>query len=142
MGLRVFIDTDVFISSLLSKKGAAFELLTKQSRLKKYISNYSQKEIFRTAQKLKIEKNKVKKKLQQCQQINISQSIKKILQTYISYVNDKNDAHILAGAIKSNSKFLVTYNLRDYKINLIKNDFEIICLKPANLLQILRNKTS
>ena len=52
---------------------------------------------------------------------------------------DPNDAHIIAGAVKAKAQFLLTYNLKDYKIDKIKKDFGIIVTTPAKFLQYLRS---
>lgn len=56
------------------------------------------------------------------------------------YVYDIDDSHIVMGAQKSNSKFLLTYNIKDYNIDLIKKDFDIIVFKPGIFIQYLRRK--
>lgn len=48
------------------------------------------------------------------------------------------DAHIIAGTKKA--KFLITYNLRHFKIDKIKADLGIIILTPADFLQYLRSQ--
>lgn len=49
MLIKVFLDSDVIISSLISQKGAAYFLIQEKINLKLIISNISQKELFRVA---------------------------------------------------------------------------------------------
>jgi len=55
------------------------------------------------------------------------------------YTNDPNDIHVVAGAVLASVDFLLTYNVRDFKIDKIKKDFNLICLRPAQFLQYLRS---
>ncbi len=52
--LTIFLDSDVIISSLISKKGAAF-LLVNNKKTEKYISNVSFKEIKVVMKRLKLD---------------------------------------------------------------------------------------
>ncbi|MBI3559150.1 hypothetical protein HY085_02025 [Candidatus Gottesmanbacteria bacterium] len=52
--MTVFVDTDVVISSFISKTGAAYFLLNTPSKVKLVISNQSQTEITRVAKELEI----------------------------------------------------------------------------------------
>lgn len=58
--LKVFVDSDVVISSLMSEKGAAFSLLTeKHLKIKLFISNLSYKEQDIVARRLKIDEKRL-----------------------------------------------------------------------------------
>ena len=63
-------------------------------------------------------------------------SLKKI---YGGYVSDIKDIHIVAGAVISKADFLISYNLKHYHQDKIKQDFKIILLTPARFLQYLRS---
>lgn len=75
-----------------------------------------------------------------CTKIDLNENLSTIEIEYAKYVNDPTDAHIVAGAVNSKSRFLTTYNLKDFKIELIKREFDIIVLSPGTLLQYLRSK--
>ena len=135
----IFIDSDVVISSLISKKGAGYLLINDDS-CKKVISNYSQKEINVVIARLKLSKKEFRRIKNKLDEITLTQKILLIKKQYSGYVNDTNDSHIIAGAIKSKSKFLITYNIRHYKIENIKRAFGIITLTPGLFLQYLRNR--
>ena len=140
--MRVFIDSDVVISSLISQKGAAHLLLfTKISqRVKFYLSNLSLKEQKVVVERLKINHKKhaslVKKRFVL---IQLKSSIKAIKKKYQNYVYDFDDAHIVAGAKKAEAIFLITYNQKDFNKEEIKKDFGIIILSPGLFLQYLRS---
>ncbi|MBI2330032.1 hypothetical protein HYU94_01460 [Candidatus Daviesbacteria bacterium] len=62
-----------------------------------------------------------------------------ILNQYGNYSYDIEDIHIVAGAVKAKSKFLVTFNIKDYKIDKIYQAFGIRVIVPGELLQYLRS---
>jgi len=140
--VRVFVDSDVVISSLISQKGAAHLLLfTKISQLVKfYLSNFSLKEQKVVVGRLKINAKKhsglVKERLIL---VKLEDSLRVIKKDYRDYVNDLNDAHIVAGARKAKVDFLITYNQKDFKKEEVKKDFGIIILSPGLFLQYLRS---
>ena len=136
--IKVFLDTDVVISSSISSKGAAYILLS-EKRVEKYISTLSIKEIRTVAKRLFIVKNDIDSVIKNCKTITLSDSIATIKRGFKNYVFDEDDSHIVAGAVSSKSHFLITYNLKDYNRNKIKEDFNIIILSPALFLQYLRS---
>jgi len=140
--LRVFVDSDVVISSLISKKGAAYFLLNeKLSRVRFFISNISFKEQKIVAKRLKIDEKRlqdlVKKSLAVVQLKRSTNQLKKKFQ---AHTIDPDDAHVVAGAQKSKAKFLTTYNQRHFKKDKIKKDLDILLLTPAQFLQYLRSR--
>lgn len=138
--LKIFVDSDVIISSLISQKGAAFLLLSKKGQ-DFYISNLSKRELAIVAERLNIEKTKlnftIKNKLKL---VTIKDDLDSIKTSFGQYTKDTNDAHIVAGAVKAKAQFLLTYNLKDYQIDKIKKDFGIIVFTPAKFLQYLRSQ--
>lgn len=136
---NVFVDSDVIISSLISATGAA-HLLLNESKSNFLISNISRKEIKGVVSRLKISQDKlqslVKRKLKI---IKLAQDVKKIKEDFRDYTSDVNDSHIVAGAAKAKTKFLLTYNLRHFNAQKIKEDFDITVLTPAQYLQYLRS---
>lgn len=139
MTTKVFVDTDVIISSSLSKKGAAFQLLN-NTHVKKYVSNLSHEEARRTAKKLRIDPDKVQRQLKLCAKVSIKEKLPAIKKRFGEYVNDITDSHVVAGAVESKSQFLVSYNVKDFKIELIKRELDIIVLTPGTFLQYLRSR--
>jgi len=136
---KVFVDSDVVISSLISAKGAAYFLLSKQES-NFIISNISQAELEKVAGKLNLDKNKLRvlinKKLKK---VKLTANLEKIREDFQSYTLDVNDAHIVAGATKAKARFLLTYNVRHFKRHKINQELGIIILTPAQYLQYLRS---
>lgn len=128
----VFIDTDVVISSFISKTGAAFFLLNTPSKAKLVISGQSQLEITRVTNELGIKPCALNLNL-----IKLTAN----LQHYLQYVTDPNDSQIIAAAHQIKAKFLISYNLRHYQKDKIKEDLNIIILTPGQFLQYLRSLT-
>ena len=71
--------------------------------------------------------------------VGLKMTSQQINKEFCDYVDDVDDAHIVAGAHQTKARFLVSYNLKDYRIDHIKKDFGIIVLTPGLLLQYLRS---
>jgi len=135
---QVFIDSDVFISSLISQKGAAYFLIHK-ANLKLFLSNRSIEEIKIVVKELKLKSKNWARIISLFNIIPLLQTKEKIKNAYGHYVFDINDSHIIAGAQKAKVKYLISYNLKHFKIEEIKRNFKIECLTPAQFLQYLRS---
>ena len=136
---KVFVDSDVVISSLLSQKGAAHLLLNEQNS-NFVISNISQNEIEVVAERLNIEQNKPQDLIKKCLKvIKLKKEISEIKKDFKAYTGDMDDTHIVAGAADARAKFLLTYNLRHFQRQKIKEDLGITVLTPAQYLQYLRS---
>lgn len=137
--MRIFIDSDVIISSLLSQSGAAHSLLSLNS-FKFCISSLSRKELEIVAIRLDLGRESLRKLINNSfEVIMILESLPEIKKSFKEYVFDVNDAHIVAGAKKAKANFLITYNIKDFKIEKIKKDLGIVILTPGNFLQYLRS---
>jgi predicted nucleic acid-binding protein len=136
----VFVDSDVIISSLLSQTGAAY-VLFHTTRQIFYYSNYSRKELAIVCRRLSISEAALDKLMRDTfTLIQIKLSQEKLNRKFSSYVFDKNDAHIMAGAVEAKVRFLITYNLKDYKADTVKEEHGVIIMTPARFLQYLRNR--
>lgn len=137
--MRTFIDSDVVISSLLSDSGAAYFLLQSSSK-ELFISSTSKDEIEEVCKRLNIKSQKlvllIGKKLKV---VKISDMLEKIKNDFRKFVLDENDAHIIAGAVACKADFLLTYNLKDFKIEKIKEELGVIVMTPGSFLQYLRS---
>ena len=138
MTIRVFVDSDVVISSLISKTGAAY-LLMYDARIDRFISDVSFSELKRVADVLHLSQKDLQKLVQTECKVVVVGDRKNKLKRMAEYTRDTDDAHIVLGAKQSKSKFLVTYNLRHFLIEKIQEDLGIIVLPPAFLLQYLRS---
>lgn len=132
---KIFVDSDVVLSSLISNKGAAYFLLNK-TVLEFYISNVSLMEIERGVEKLNL-------KLQDL--VNLVRSKFKLVKLKVEknkfqdYVFDPCDEHIVAGARQAKAKLILSYNVKDFNIIKLRADFKIIVKTPAQFLQHLRS---
>ena len=137
--INVFLDSDVIISSLISILGASYQLINNKN-INCFISNISYKELLSVVKKLNLDNKKlkavVKKKLKVVKLLHNKQ----IKLEYKNCVKDLNDAHIIAGAVESKVNFLITFNLRDFEINRIKEKYNIKIMTPGTFLQFLRSK--
>jgi predicted nucleic acid-binding protein len=137
--ISVFVDSDVVISSLLSDKGAA-HLLIHQATIKRFISNISNNELIVVIERLGINEEALTSLLNtQLTAIKLNKPNNVLKEKFSAYVADINDSHIVAGAVESKAKFLLTYNLKHFHLDLIKKDFDITVLTPAKFLQYLRS---
>lgn len=135
--IQVFLDTDVVISALLSKTGASYELI-KNPKIIKIVSKSVQKEIEEVTKKLNIDKQETNRILKNINVTSLNLTKKEILEEYKKFVFDEKDSHVVAGANRVKSKFLLTHNLRHYQVDKINAEFGILVLKPGNFLQYLR----
>ncbi len=138
--MKVFIDSDVVISSLLSSTGAAFFLLH-TAPIQPIISSVSYKELLIVIERHPIEKKKFDQLIQtRFMTVQLTLHSKEVQQIYKNYVLDLNDAHIVAGAKSAQVKYLISFNQKHYKKELIKNDLDILLFTPALFLQYLRSR--
>ena len=137
--MRIFVDSDVVVSSLLSKLGAAYFLLNTKS-LYLFISSLSKKELEIVIKRLGIKESTLKTLIENNFEVTfLPESVFTIKKSFKQYVLDINDAHIIAGAKAAKADFLITYNIKDYKIGKIQKDLKILTLTPGNFLQYLRS---
>ncbi len=137
--MRIFVDSDVIISSFMSQSGAAYFLLNTNS-IRLFISSLSKKELEIVVIRLGIRNDMLTTLIKNNLEVVILlESLPKIKESFKQYVLDENDAHILAGAKAAKADFLITYNVKDFKIDKIKKDLNILTLTPGNFLQYLRS---
>lgn len=135
----IFVDSDVIISSLISSSGAAY-LLLNTAKLDFFISDISYKELKIVAERLKLSLKDLNDLItRRLNIVRLKLNLKKIKTKYGVYAIDINDAHVVAGAVGSQANFLVSYNLKHFRLDKIKADLNIIVLPPALFLQYLRS---
>lgn len=135
----VFVDSDVVISSLLSESGAA-HLLMNKADLKRYVSNISRKELKIVGDRLNLNKDKLGATIKtRFEVVELETTTNQLKEKYADYTSDVNDTHIVAGTVKSKVKFLILYNLKHFKMDKIKKDFNITVTTPGRFLQYLRS---
>lgn len=137
---RIFVDSDVVISSLISSSGAAY-ILVHHKDVTSNISSYSMRELTAVCKRLSISEKKLLILVDKRFKINkMKEPIKKIKEKYRKYTSDINDTHIVAGAIKAEVKFLISYNIKHFDVEKIKRDFDIKVTTPGSFLQYLRSQ--
>ena len=133
--IKILIDTDVLISSLLSETGAAHWILNNEIDIAIFSSDLILTEVEKIRSRLGIA-NTISNKVFN----NILQVTPNQLSHYKNYVYDINDRHVVASADLTNVQYLITYNIKDYNTDKISKDLNIIILTPGNFLQYLRLK--
>lgn len=137
---KVFLDSDIIISSLISDLGASYQLINNKVSAC-FISDISYRELVLVIKRLNLAEDKLKiLKKEKLIVIKLKKSLKQIRSDYKNYVKDLNDAHIVDGAVESKSDFVITYNIRHFEINKIKEKYSIQLMTPGNFLQYLRSK--
>ena len=134
--MKIFLDSDVVISSVISKRGAAHFILN-ESKNKKIISNYSVEEMTRVAKRGKVDEKGLSYFINKSLKIVKSKkSLKKIKKEYKKYIKDENDAHIVAGANQSKAKIVLT----PFVFNELRSSFLIPFLFPSKFTNLSLNK--
>lgn len=138
--MRIFIDSDVVISSLISSAGAAYFLLN-ELPLKPVTSSVSTKELKIVVERMKIKSESLETLIDKRFEVfRLVKDLEKIKKEYGQYVTDINDAHIVAGASEAGVKYLISYNLKHFKKDKIKDELGLILLTPALFLQYWRSQ--
>jgi putative PIN family toxin of toxin-antitoxin system len=133
--IRVFVDSDVVISALISKNGAAHLLICETTGIVRVVSDLSITEIGVVVKRMKLSEKDMEKLLERFEVVAALGKSK-----CKEMVHDVNDAHVVAGAFAGKVDFLVTYNLKDYDIEKIKRGGNILVMTPGKFLQYLRSR--
>lgn len=136
MPIKVFVDSDVVISSLISENGAAY-FLTKLSGVERFISNVSREEFLGVMERLKIDKSEFEKVKNSFEMVEIDE--RGVGKNFKNLVWDLDDAHIIFAASESKAKFLLSYNLKHFKVEEIKKKLGIVVLTPGKFVHFLRS---
>ncbi len=136
--IRIFPDTDVIVSSLFSRKGAAHFIIN-DLKVTKLTTQLSLKETRGVAKRLSLPNKVLAKSFNKEFEItNLHGSPASLVEKYGSYLLDMYDSHVLAGAVITKARFLITYNLKHFKLDVIKGDFGIIVISPGDFMQFIR----
>lgn len=109
-------------------------LLGSQHKAKMVISDVSREESLEVGKRLDLDMDKLDRLMDSLKMIKLREREK-----YRVYVRDLGDAHIVAGADQSKSRFLLTYNLRHYDVEKVKRELGILVVSPGTFLQYLRS---
>lgn len=136
---KVFLDSDVVVSALISGKGAS-SWVVGQSDLQLVVSNYSVKELKKVAVKLEISRARLDKLIdRRINVIELTDGLPVIKKDFQKYVLDIDDSHVVTGAVAGKADFLLSYNLKDYLADAIKTKLGILVMAPGRFLQYLRS---
>lgn len=135
--IRVYLDTDTIIAAIIQPRGTTANLL-KNTHLIKYLSNTSRAEIKEVVHRKQLSLTIAMEIMAQCRSVIIQQSDYTDSRKYVS---DPGDMHIITSTRKTKSLFLITYNLKHFKINQIHKELDIVVFSPAQLIQYLSSKT-
>ncbi|MCH7640844.1 putative toxin-antitoxin system toxin component, PIN family [Patescibacteria group bacterium] len=138
--MKVFFDASVILAGLMSKTGGSAVLLrlSEKGKLKTATSRLVLEEV----------KRNIKKKLSKRQLIVFAEWLKKAkpqvvavsqneIKKYKEIVASK-DAHVIAGAVKTKVKYLVTLDKKHLlKINQEKTSLSFKILTPGDLINLL-----
>lgn len=135
--IKVFLDSDVLISALLSQTGASYEIL-KNPQINRVVSETIRSEVREVTKRLNISFYN-ERILEKLEIITLKLDKTRLVTNYLRYVLDEEDSHVVAGAVKGNARFLITHNIKHYHTEKIKRDLAIIIMKPGVFLQYLRS---
>src|SRR5580700_6308052 len=122
--IRVFVDSDVIISSLISTSGAAFALLHDMQSVELYVSNSSILELEKVVKRLHLNSVKLHEAINtRLASIEIDTTYEEVRSRFAEYVRDIDDAHIVAGAKEAQATFLVSYNIRHFEAERLEQNF-------------------
>ncbi|MBI2326261.1 PIN domain-containing protein [Candidatus Collierbacteria bacterium] len=137
--MKIFIDSDVIVSSLISSSGAS-RILLYQEDLIPIISSHSHSELTIVVKRMSLDQDLFEQLIQnRLKIIPLNRKTEDLKLEYQTYVTDINDAHIVAGAHAADVRYLITYNLRHFQIEKIKNKLNILTLTPSQFIQYLRS---
>ena len=136
--IKVFLDSDVVISALLSSKGASYEVIN-NPEIEKFVSNGVVEEVKDVAFRLSIPESSITKIFKNFKLLQSVGKKEEIVKKYTEFVNDLEDAHIIAAADILRVRFLLTFNSKHYRVERIKNELGILVIKPGFFLQYLRS---
>lgn len=131
---RVFVDSDVVISSLISAKGAAY-LIIHETDLQLIVSNKSIEELEKVSGRLGLNKNKLKEVIKKLKVVQLRETKDDLK----NYTPDPDDVHIIAGAKRAKARYILSYNIKHFRVDKIIQDLNIVVMTPARFLQYLRS---
>jgi len=136
--IRIVIDTNVFLSSLKSDMGASYALISKlpsdKFELALSVPLYAEYQDVLTRKEHLTGDSTVKEILGFVRYICKIAHRQDVFFLWRPWFNDPNDDMILELAVASKSKYIITYNLKDFK-NI--ESFGIEAIPPIRFLEIL-----
>lgn len=133
-GPTAFLDSNVVVSSIFSERGAAHQLVF-GTEVPRVISSRVQKECTEAIRRAGTTSDNLVAAFYHLEVVDDQSNEEE----YLPFVLDTDDAHIIAGAVAAEADFLITYNLRHYRIDKIRSELGIIIHTPGRFLQYLRS---
>lgn len=138
--IKVFVDSDVVIASVLSKTGAGYQLLEKKT-VDRWISELSEKEMRKVVRRKGFDERVLNVNLEKMKVLSLTED--EVERADMGgLVRDARDVHVVVGAVECGAEFLLTYNLSDFRVGRIKDELGIMCMKPGYFLQFLRGRSN
>lgn len=136
----VFLDTNVLFSAQLSEEGAAFEVLglSQQNVFDAWTSDICLAELESIEHKAR---PGLRSSAELLKRFPLSiLALQKREDHFSKYVVDLHDSHVVEGAFRAKADFLITFNTKDFRRDLIFQDFQIRVLTQGYFLQWLRDQ--
>jgi len=137
--MNIVLDTNVLVTALKSDKGAAYALISQLPSVKFQIvlsvPLYTEYQDVLTRPDMMTGTSTVAEILNFLRYLCKIAKRQEIFYLWRPWLSDPKDDMVLEVAVASQSKYIVTYNLRDFKGI---EGFGIQAMTPANFLQILK----
>ena len=132
--MNVIIDTNIFISAILSQKGSAIEIL--RLALHKIIKPQIGLKLFMEYEDVLLRDKIISNSKLSASEIdelfNALLSVSKWNEIYYLWrpnLKDEGDNHIVELAVASNAKYIITHNKKDFLENELYFDFKVLTAK-------------
>lgn len=139
--MKIVIDTNIVLSALKSSKGASYALmeLLPSEKFKTVISVplYTEYLDVLTRKENRVGTSSKDDILAYCRYLVSISKRKNIFYLWRPWLRDPKDDMVLELAVASNSQYIVTYNIRDFKHIA---SFGIQAIKPADFLKLLNER--
>ncbi len=139
LSMKIVLDTNVLVTALKSDKGAAYALISQLPSAKFQIvlsvPLYTEYQDVLTRPDIMTGTSTVADILNFLRYLCKIAKRQEIFYLWRPWLSDPKDDMVLEVAVASQSKYIVTYNLRDFKGI---EGFGIQAMTPANFLQILK----
>ena len=139
--MKVVIDTSGFISALISKNGEAIEVL--RLALQKMVVPQMGTKLYLEYESL-LNRDEIQKLVSLStaeveELLNALMSVSQWCQVYYLWrpnLNDEGDNHIVELAVASNSRYIITYNTKDFKN--FQLSFDIKIMTPGEFIRSIK----
>ena len=142
--MKVILDTNIFVSALKSNKGASYALISQlpsdMFQIALSIPLYVEYQDVLTRPEHMTGVSKVEDILAFLRYICSIAHKQQIFFLWRPWLNDPKDDMVLEVAVASQSRYIITYNLKDFKG--VKEHFGITPVTPGKFLKIMRNEKS